>query len=170
MENPKSGSTRAIPSIIFEVVRVHPTEGRDCGHLEVRDTRSNAVQRYRLFDHVTVSIHVSESVTHGLGLRLQLVSGPMKSAVSVPTSASAAIEPDATKKDLKSDLIESVQAIDAERRRKRAALEEMALEDESAGLEQDELISKLHEPSSLYTQMHKILRRHDPSFATEPTN
>ncbi|CAL8089073.1 unnamed protein product [Calicophoron daubneyi] len=135
----------------YQVTRIHRTGTTDCGHLEVRKMATNETQTYRVFDHVTVSIHVSESVAHGLGLRLELLTGPRASTKDDETLT---VDP----KQVKTGLIESVRATNAERLRKRAAEEAMTEDAEGVALDQDALISKLHDPTSIYHRFHKMLR------------
>lgn len=89
----------------MQVTRIYTPGRSDCGYLEVRDPRSNSTQEYRLFDHVTVSIHVSESVAHGLGLRLQLLTGPRRHSLSVIGSDNLGI-PSSTLDQEKAVLVE----------------------------------------------------------------
>lgn len=60
------------------------------------------MQRYTIFDHVTVAIGVAESAAHGLGLRLQLIRGPH---VSTDLSMNKTIQ-DSTQ--ARADLIEVI--------------------------------------------------------------
>uniref|UniRef100_A0A183BBZ0 Rrp44_S1 domain-containing protein n=1 Tax=Echinostoma caproni TaxID=27848 RepID=A0A183BBZ0_9TREM len=141
----------------FEVERVYDSTRGDCGRLEVRDPRTGEVQRYSIFDHVTVEIHVTDSVTHGLGLRLQLIRGPH---VTKDLSATKSITDG---KQLDTQLIESVQDQDTKRRRKRALDEQAATADEMEALDQDVLIARLHEPGSMYHHFRKLLRECNPA-------
>ncbi|KAA0185075.1 DIS3 exonuclease 1 [Fasciolopsis buskii] len=137
----------------YEVERVYDSSKSDCGSLEVRSSHTSEVQRYTIFDHVTVAIGVAESAAHGLGLRLQLIRGPH---VSTDLSMNKTIQ-DSTQ--ARADLIESVQNQDSKRRQKRAFDEQQtASGDEMEVVDQEVLIARLHDPRSMYHQFRKLLR------------
>ncbi|KAF5406041.1 hypothetical protein PHET_00417 [Paragonimus heterotremus] len=168
--DPQSGNISWMPADSgLEVVRVHNPNRSDCGHLEVRDTRTSSVQRYQLFDHVTVSVHVSDSVAHGLGLRLKLLTGPRSVLVdgSTPVNkATVALTTEAGQNRISSELIESVQATDVQRRQKRALDEQMERDDAQDEMDQDAVIARLHEPTSLYHHFRKLVRPYVPPCAS----
>ncbi|TGZ63828.1 hypothetical protein CRM22_006707 [Opisthorchis felineus] len=160
------------PDSGFEVSRVYAADRGDCGRLEVRNPSTGAVQCYHVFDHVTVSIAVSDSIAHGLGLRLQLLSGPRSATEAMDTTLakSTSVPSEEEQRAIKANLIESVQTSDAQRRRKRALDEQAALDDEIDLLDQESLIVRLHDPTSLHHRFHKILRQCAPSnLADEST-
>ncbi|KAF7262293.1 hypothetical protein EG68_00470 [Paragonimus skrjabini miyazakii] len=172
--DPQSGKIAWMPTDSgLEVVRVHNPNRSDCGHLEVRDTRTSSVQRYQLFEHVTVSVHVSDSVAHGLGLRLKLLTGPRSVLVdgSTPTiKATVALTTEAGQNRISSELIESVQATDVQRRQKRALDEQMECDDAQDEMDQDAVIARLHEPTSLYHHFRKLVRPYVPPCASADEN
>ncbi|CAH8447523.1 unnamed protein product [Heterobilharzia americana] len=153
----------------IETKRVYSSEQSDCGFLEVRDTKTNERQQYHIFDHISVKIHISESVAHGLNLRLELIGRPKPSfkpkdeaakAHTTTTNSSTCIP------SVNANLIEDVQNKDAERRRKRAA----DGQEHSDILERSQLIAQLHDPTSVYHRFHKLLRQCKVDDGTGPNS
>ncbi|CAH8832647.1 unnamed protein product [Trichobilharzia szidati] len=144
----------------MEVERVYSSDKMDCGFLEVRNIKTKESQRYCIFDHIVVKIHVSESVAHGLNLRLELTGRPKSTSKGKASEGQEHLATVNTSSCTRVDttIIEDVHTKDAERRRKRVA-DDQEHEDIE---ERSRLIAELHDPSSFYHRIRRILRQFKP--------
>ncbi|CDS37889.1 dis3 exonuclease 1 [Echinococcus multilocularis] len=139
-----------------------------CDQLEVVKP-NGARQSYRIFDHVTVYITIAESTAHSLGLRLELYAkepkGRKKGKVNQPQPIIAG--DDGFKMHADAEMVESVRAMNVEKRRKRkkegesegGRMEEGDFDEPEKVNEQKAVIAQLHTPSSFYHQFRKLLRQ-----------
>ncbi|XP_018647748.1 ribonuclease II-related [Schistosoma mansoni] len=151
------GTNGFIAFVPRSIERVYSSERSDCGVLEIRNSKTNECQQYRMFDHVLLKINVSESVAHGLNIRLELVGLPKTNyskgklvTANITTENHSVCTP-----SLNTNLIKDVQDIDAERRQKREVSD---LEHVDVS-KRKHLIAQLHDRSSLYHRFHKLLRQ-----------
>ncbi|VDO77824.1 unnamed protein product [Schistosoma margrebowiei] len=142
----------------FQIERVHSSERSDCGVLEVRNSKTNECQQYRMFDHVLLKIYVSETIAHGLNIRLELVGLPKatndsrgKPVTAHTTTGNHSV----CTPSLNTKLIKDVQDTDAERRQKR----EVSDQEHVDVSKRKQLIAQLHDCSSVYHRFHKLLRQ-----------
>ncbi|KAL5104674.1 DIS3-like exonuclease 1 [Taenia crassiceps] len=141
-----------------------------CDQLEVVKS-DGARQSYRIFDHVTVYITIAESTAHSLGLRLELYAkapkGRNKGKIGPPRTFARGDE--GFKMHADAEMVESVRAMNMDRRRKRKkqgetdgeGINEGDFDEPEKVNEQKALIAQLHTPSSFYHQFRKLLRPED---------
>ncbi|CAH8436353.1 unnamed protein product [Schistosoma guineensis] len=145
-----------VQNIVIE--RVHSSERSDCGVLEVRNSKTNECQQYHMFDHVLLKIYVSETIAHGLNIRLELVGLPKTTNDSrgkLITAHTTTENHSVCTPSLNTKLIKDVQDIDAERRQKR----EVSDQEHVNVSKRKQLIAQLHDCSSVYHRFHKLLRQ-----------
>ncbi|CAH8437909.1 unnamed protein product [Schistosoma turkestanicum] len=145
-----------VQNIVIE--RVYSSERSDCGVLEIRNSKTNECQQYRIFDHVLLKIYVSETVAHGLNLRLELVGLPKtingsKSEANLPNTTTE--NQSVCTPNLNTSLIKDVKDTDAEKRQKRHLTDQEHVDVSK----RRQLISQLHDCSSVYHRFHKLLHQ-----------
>uniref|UniRef100_A0A5K3F2M3 DIS3-like exonuclease 1 n=1 Tax=Mesocestoides corti TaxID=53468 RepID=A0A5K3F2M3_MESCO len=160
----------------------------NCDKLEVVMRQADGTesrQTYQVFDHVTVHITVAESTAHSLGLRLELHARATTKAPRNPQTDQRS-KGDELKLRSDAEMIESVKAMNADRKRKlrqtaagggggKAGEDEdpgqtilakcgnfdEEYPDEKAINELDAVIANLHTPSSFYHMFRKVISRDD---------